>query len=119
MGATVAELAGELLDPARQSARAAEISRLMAELVRLGGVCPPNPRYPHSDGRLRAEPARRIATAVVAGSLDWTDDVLRLLDAGTAKSLADPERTPAAWVYLVGTVPKILSDPDRPKRKPR
>jgi hypothetical protein len=78
----------------------------MRELIRLGGVTP-------DGGKLVAKAARKIATATVAGWIDWQDDVIRLLDEGAAKSLRDPARTPAPWVYLVGTMPKLFEERER------
>lgn len=116
---STAAIVGAAIDPAQQTQRAAEISRLMADLIRLGGQCPPDPGYP-GDGRLTARAARNIASAVVAGWLDWEGDVLRLLDDGATKALQ--EKTPAPWVYLVGTYRKILIERERPvppRGKPR
>ncbi|HJT35462.1 MAG TPA: hypothetical protein VJ783_25775 [Pirellulales bacterium] len=118
LGETAEQLAQQWTDPERQRAYRDEVERMVAELIRYGGVTP--------DGcPLMRTPARKIAMAVAAGWLDWTGDVLRLLDIGAAKTLAEPPQTAAPWVYLVGTMPKLFAErercwsPSKPKPKPR
>ncbi|MGH7140456.1 MAG: hypothetical protein ACREHD_32375, partial [Pirellulales bacterium] len=106
VGSAVAEIVTAATDPEHQATRSAQIDRLMAELIRQGGVAA-------DGGRLDPRAARKIAQAVLDGWIDWTDDVLRLLDVGASKALHDPPETPAPWVYLVGTMPKIFAERER------
>lgn len=115
----MAALAAELLDDGRQRQTAIEISRLIPVLIRMGGQA-------KDGGRMSATPARKIAAAVVAGWLDWEDDVLRVYDAACAKVLRG--ETPAPFVYMLGTFKKIFAERERawsrpkattPKPKPR